>query len=75
MAKVLQNGAIDLADFRGDALTDPETHALAARVTTRDDGNPDPNALAPQTVTVRLKNGTALSLALRDDARQPGAAR
>jgi 2-methylcitrate dehydratase PrpD len=61
VAKVLQKGSLDLADFRGDALTDPETHALAARVTTRDDGNPDPNALAPQRVTVHLKNGAALS--------------
>jgi 2-methylcitrate dehydratase PrpD len=61
VAKVLQQGAIDLADFRGEALADPETHALAARVATRDDGNPDPNALAPQRVTVHLKDGTALA--------------
>lgn len=61
VAKVLQKGSIDLADFRGDALADSATHALAARVETRDDGNPDPNALAPQTVTVHLKDGTALS--------------
>ena len=60
VARVLKNGAIDLSDFRGEALTDPETHALAKRVTTRDDGNPDPNALAPQRVTVHLENGTAL---------------
>src|SRR5262249_52456876 len=59
--KVLQKGALDLADFRGAALTDPETHALAARVTTRDDRNPDPNALAPQRVPVHLRNGAALS--------------
>jgi aconitate decarboxylase len=61
VAKVLQKGSIDLGDFRGAALADPETHALAARVETYDDGNPDPNALAPQTVTVHLKDGTALS--------------
>ncbi|MGE5150801.1 MAG: hypothetical protein ACM3II_11820, partial [Rhodospirillaceae bacterium] len=61
VAKVLQKGAVDLADFRGNALADPETQALAARVATRDDGNPDPNALAPQRVTVHLGNGTALS--------------
>jgi 2-methylcitrate dehydratase PrpD len=61
VAKVLQKGSIDLSDFRGAALGDPGTHALAARVTTRDDGNPDPNALAPQRVTVTLKNGTAHS--------------
>lgn len=61
VAKVLQKGAVDLADYRGEALSDPVTHELAARVETRDDGNPDPNALAPQTVTVRLKNGTDFS--------------
>jgi 2-methylcitrate dehydratase PrpD len=58
---VLQKGSLDLADFRGEALADPATHALAVRVETRDDGNPDPNALAPQAVAVHLKDGTALS--------------
>lgn len=61
VAKVLQKGAVDLADYRGAALSDPVTHELAARVETRDDGNPDPNALAPQAVTVRLKNGRDFS--------------
>ena len=60
VAKVLQSGALDLADFRGDALADPATLALAARVETRSDGNPDPNALTPQTVAVRLRNGRTL---------------
>jgi 2-methylcitrate dehydratase PrpD len=61
VAKVLQKGAVDLADYRGAALSDPVTHDLAARVETRNDGNPDPNALAPQTVIVRLRNGTDLA--------------
>jgi 2-methylcitrate dehydratase PrpD len=61
VAKVLQKGSIDLSDFRGETLADPEIHALAARVITRDDGNPDPNALAPQRVTVHLKSGTQLA--------------
>ena len=60
VAKVLQHGALDLSHFRGDALNDPETFRLAAMVETKDDGNPDPNALAPQTVIVTLRNGTAL---------------
>ena len=60
VAKVLQNGQLDLAAFRGDALDDPVTHALAARVETRSDDNPDPNAMAPQAVVVHLKDGTAL---------------
>jgi 2-methylcitrate dehydratase PrpD len=58
VAKVLLNGKLDLADFRGAALADPATHELARRVTLTSDGNPDPNALAPQRVTVRLSDGT-----------------
>lgn len=61
VAKALQHGTVDLADFRGDALADPGTHALAARVETRVDANPDPNALAPQTVVVHLRNGASVS--------------
>jgi 2-methylcitrate dehydratase PrpD len=60
VAKVLQHGRLDLADFRDDALSDPVTHALAARIETRSDGNTDPNAMAPQAVSVHLKDGTAL---------------
>jgi 2-methylcitrate dehydratase PrpD len=61
VARVLKNGSIDLADFRGPALADAETQALAARVQTHDDGSPDPNALAPQSVIVHLKDGRSLS--------------
>jgi aconitate decarboxylase len=39
------------------ALTDPATHALAARIRTAEDGSTDPNALAPQTGDVRLRDG------------------
>lgn len=58
VAKVLQNGRLDLADFRGSALVDPATYDLARRVNLVSDGNPDPNALAPQHVVVRLRDGT-----------------
>ena len=57
VAKVVKNGRIDLADFRGEALADPATRALAARIHTLSDGNSDPNALAPQSLTVHLKDG------------------
>ena len=57
IARVLQNGALDLADFRGATLLDPATQALAERVAVTVDGNTDPNALVPQRVVVRLKNG------------------
>jgi 2-methylcitrate dehydratase PrpD len=58
VAKTLLNGKLDLADFRGAALADPATHELANRVSLTNDGNPDPNALAPQRVVVRLHDGT-----------------
>jgi aconitate decarboxylase len=58
VARVLLNGKLDLPDFRGAVLGDPATHALARRVTLKSDGNPDPNALAPQRVVVRLQDGT-----------------
>ena len=57
VAKVLLNGTLDLSDYRGAALTDPATHALAARVRVDTDDNPDPNALVPQRLSVRHKNG------------------
>lgn len=60
VAKVLQSGRLDLLDFRGAALADPATHALAAKVETISDGNPDPNALTPQKVIVHLKGGSVL---------------
>jgi 2-methylcitrate dehydratase PrpD len=59
-AKVLLHGTIDLAHFRGAELTDPATHALAARIVMQADGNPDPNALVPQEVVVTLKDATVL---------------
>ena len=37
-AKLLQHGEIDLAHYRGDALTDPQTHRLAPRVMMLSDG-------------------------------------
>ena len=60
IAKTLLGGTVDLADYRGPALLDEATHAIAARVRTEADDNPDPNALAPQTVTVRLVSGRVL---------------
>lgn len=60
VALVLRHGVPDLSHFRGEGLTDPRTHALAALVETREDGNPDPNALSPQTVIVTLRDGSVL---------------
>ena len=61
IAKVLQHGTLDPLHFRGAALADPRSFALATRVRVETDDNPDPNALAPQQVTVRLNDGTVLT--------------
>ncbi len=61
VAKVLLHGEITISQFTGAARADPRTLALAALVRVADDGNPDPNALAPQTVSVRLIDGTTLT--------------
>jgi 2-methylcitrate dehydratase PrpD len=60
VARVLINRKLDLADYRGDALMGGPTLELARRVSVKPDGNPDPNALAPQRVTVRLLSGAEL---------------
>jgi aconitate decarboxylase len=60
-ATALRKGAVDISDFRDDALNDAATLALAARIRLQDDGNPDPNALAPQSVSVRLIKGKSIN--------------
>jgi 2-methylcitrate dehydratase PrpD len=59
-ALALLNGGVDVADFGPERLADPTLHNLARRIELVADGNADPNALAPQAVTARLKDGRAL---------------
>jgi aconitate decarboxylase len=61
VAKALQHGEITISQFTDAARADPRTLALAAFVRVVDDGNPDPNAMAPQTVSVRLTGSAMLS--------------
>jgi 2-methylcitrate dehydratase PrpD len=57
LACALQGGGVGLDDFQPAALADPARLALARRIRLSADGNPDPNALAPVTVLVRLQGG------------------
>ncbi len=57
IACALLDGGVGLEDFQPAALADPARLALAQRVTVSADGNPDPNALTPVTVVVRLNGG------------------
>ncbi len=63
-ATFLARGRVDVPDFRGEALTDPEVHRLAGLVDVELDDNPDQNALDPQTISVRLKSGKEHSVTL-----------
>lgn len=62
---MLARGNVDVPDFQGrTALDDPLVHRYAALVDVNLDGNPDQNALDPQTITVTLKNGARHALTL-----------
>lgn len=55
----LARGHVDVPDFRGDALNDPDVNSYAKLVTVTLDSNPDLNALDPQQITVQLKDGAS----------------
>ncbi|WP_089717224.1 MmgE/PrpD family protein [Candidatus Entotheonella palauensis] len=56
-ALALANGDVRIDDFTDGGLTDAHIHELARRIEVVIDDNPDPNALAPQTVVIRLRDG------------------
>ena len=58
-ASALIAGKLGIVEFSAAAIDDPSTIALAYKVTIETDGNPDPNALAPVTVTVKLAGGAS----------------
>ncbi|MCZ6556875.1 MAG: MmgE/PrpD family protein [SAR324 cluster bacterium] len=72
-ATALRGGRLDVPDFAPQCLRDTETHALAARIDVVDDGNPDPNAMVPQHVQVRLSGGGSLELELQQVLGSPEA--
>jgi 2-methylcitrate dehydratase PrpD len=56
-ALALAHGEVRLDAFADGALVDPHLHRLGRRIAVVVDTNPDPNALAPQTVVIRLQDG------------------
>ena len=57
----LRHGTVGLADFTETALADPDTLALAFRLSVIADANPDPNALSPQRVELDLTDGRSIA--------------
>jgi 2-methylcitrate dehydratase PrpD len=73
-ALTLRRGTVVQADFDSPALRDPDTHALASRVTVATDDNPDPNAFGPQIIAVTLRDGRELACTVEyaiGDPRRP----
>lgn len=60
-ARLLLAGGLGVGDFTEQALNDAVALDLAGRIAILPDDNPDPNALAPVTVTVRLRSGGELT--------------
>jgi 2-methylcitrate dehydratase PrpD len=59
-ALMLKEGRIDPRRFTAGTFGDPDIAALAARVRILHDGNPDPNALSPQRLVMRLADGSSI---------------
>lgn len=69
----LARGRVDVPDFQGEALADPDIHDYARRVEVVVDDTPDPNALVPQTVQVVLQDGRTLEIVLAQVLGHPAA--
>ena len=72
LANVLRHGALDLSHYRGEALHDPETLAVAEKVRVVINDVTDPNALVPQLITVRLNNGAVMGWRCEAMLASPG---
>jgi 2-methylcitrate dehydratase PrpD len=72
-ALMLRDGRIDPRAFTAENFADPALQALGSRLTLVDDGNPDPNALAPQQVRLRLEDGSTEEIALAAVLGSPAA--
>lgn len=67
------DGRIDPRRFTTATFTDPDIARLAVRLTIHIDGNPDPNALSPQTICVTRTDGSVIERAIPDTLGSPNA--
>ena len=66
LACALLGGGVGLDDFAPEALADEARLELARRIHVEADANPDPNALAPVVVAVRLRDRRTHEIAVRE---------
>lgn len=57
---VLTRGAVGLGDFTPVSLADPALHAIAAKISVEDNGDPDPAAFTPAVAVARTRDGREL---------------
>jgi 2-methylcitrate dehydratase PrpD len=67
----LTRGAVRLADFTTQAIINPEILELAGKLTAIDNGNPDPNAMAPIRCELDLAGGQTLACDVGDVLGSP----
>ncbi|MGQ2944329.1 MAG: MmgE/PrpD family protein [Blastomonas fulva] len=72
-ALMITDGRIDPRRFVPETLADPALQALACKLTITVDGNPDPNALFPQALVVRLADGSTIERAIPHTLGSPDA--
>ncbi len=68
---MLREGRLDTASFSEALLNDREILTRASDVLIVDDGNPDPNALAPQRILVTLRDGSHHEVAVTHTLGSP----
>lgn len=71
-ATALLTGTVAVDDFEPAKLRDAERLALASRISVAKDDNPSLNALAPQRVEVKLRDGRAFAMDLPAVLGSPG---
>ena len=64
---MLQKHFIDIDDFTIDAIRNKGSLDLARKVHIKIDDNPDPNALSPVEVEIRMENGEKFFKIIDDD--------
>ncbi|MEM8696188.1 MAG: MmgE/PrpD family protein [Pseudomonadota bacterium] len=70
---LLRDGIVNPACFTPEQFADPALSALGGKVSVRLDDNPDPNALAPQQLTIMLKNGGHIAREITGNLGSPEA--
>jgi len=70
---MLRDGIIDPRCFTAQEFANPDLLTLGQKVTVRIDDNPDHNVLAPQSLTISLRDGSKLERTITDNLGSPSA--